>query len=133
MFEARLTQGSLLKKIVEAMKELVNEANLDCTASGITLQVCAACAIACGLAFARAAGGRSLAFVGCDVLRPAHVPRRTRCCCLVVVCRCCACWLVALCEASRCRWRRAFSRAIFGAARRRLCRTCVGPPAGPPH
>jgi hypothetical protein len=39
MFEARLTQGSLLKKIVEAMKELVNDANLDCTASGITLQV----------------------------------------------------------------------------------------------
>ena len=39
MFEARLTQGSLLKKIIEAMKELVNDANLDCTPSGVTLQV----------------------------------------------------------------------------------------------
>ncbi len=39
MFEARLTQGSLLKKIIEAMKELVTDANLDCTASGVTLQV----------------------------------------------------------------------------------------------
>eukprot|EP00753_Platysulcus_tardus_P022646 PLAT9854.1.p1 GENE.PLAT9854.1~~PLAT9854.1.p1 ORF type:complete len:262 (+),score=163.12 PLAT9854.1:93-878(+) len=38
MFEARLTQGSLLKKIVEAMKEIVTEVNLDCTPSGIALQ-----------------------------------------------------------------------------------------------
>ncbi len=39
MFEARLAQGSVLKKIIEAMKELVNDANLDCSASGVTLQV----------------------------------------------------------------------------------------------
>lgn len=52
MFEARLIQGSLLKKIVESMKDLVTDANLDCSESGISLQVrprvqwrvrCAAC------------------------------------------------------------------------------------------
>lgn len=45
MFEARLIQGSLLKKIVEALKDLVTDANLDCTSTGMTLQVCgrAAC------------------------------------------------------------------------------------------
>lgn len=40
MFEARLTQGSLLKKLVDAMKDLVTDANLDCSSSGVTLQVC---------------------------------------------------------------------------------------------
>jgi proliferating cell nuclear antigen len=39
MFEARLLQGSLFKKIVEAIRELVVDANLDCNESGITLQV----------------------------------------------------------------------------------------------
>lgn len=39
MFEARLIQGSLLKKIVEAVKDLVSDANLDCTAEGLTMQV----------------------------------------------------------------------------------------------
>lgn len=39
MLEARLVQGSLLKKIVEAMKDLVTEANLDCAETGISLQV----------------------------------------------------------------------------------------------
>ena len=36
--EARITQGSLLKKLVEAVKDLVTEANFDCSASGIALQ-----------------------------------------------------------------------------------------------
>ncbi|CAM9146069.1 unnamed protein product [Choristocarpus tenellus] len=38
MFEARLIQGSLLKKIVESIRELVTDANLDCSESGISMQ-----------------------------------------------------------------------------------------------
>jgi hypothetical protein len=37
MFEAKLTEGHILKRIVEAIKDLVNEINLDVTASGISL------------------------------------------------------------------------------------------------
>ena len=39
MFEARLVPGSLLKKIVEAIRDLVNDANVDCAETGITMQV----------------------------------------------------------------------------------------------
>lgn len=38
MFEARLVQGSLWKKILEATKDLLNEAIYDCTSTGISLQ-----------------------------------------------------------------------------------------------
>jgi len=38
MFEARLIQGSILKKIMEAIKDLVTEANFDCSSTGISLQ-----------------------------------------------------------------------------------------------
>jgi proliferating cell nuclear antigen len=38
MFEAKLVQGSLLKKVMEAIKELLNEASFDCSSDGITLQ-----------------------------------------------------------------------------------------------
>jgi len=38
MFEARLTQAGLLKKILDAIKDLVNDANFECTATGIQLQ-----------------------------------------------------------------------------------------------
>merc|ERR1711934_488604 len=38
MLEARIAQGSTLKKLIEAMKDLVTEANFDCDASGISLQ-----------------------------------------------------------------------------------------------
>merc|ERR1712216_885649 len=38
MLEARITQGSLLKKLIEAVKDLVTEANFDCDAQGISLQ-----------------------------------------------------------------------------------------------
>lgn len=38
MYEAQLIQGSLLKKIVEAVRELVSNANLDCSPSGISMQ-----------------------------------------------------------------------------------------------
>lgn len=38
MFEARLVQGSLWKKIIDAIKDLLNEAKWDFNSSGITLQ-----------------------------------------------------------------------------------------------
>ena len=38
MFEARLTQGGLLKKVLEAIKDLVTEANFDCSSAGFALQ-----------------------------------------------------------------------------------------------
>ena len=39
VFEARLIQGNILKKILEALKELLNEATWDCSDTGIQLQV----------------------------------------------------------------------------------------------
>jgi proliferating cell nuclear antigen len=38
MFEARLTEGGMLKKITESMKDLVTEANFDCSSTGVSLQ-----------------------------------------------------------------------------------------------
>jgi len=38
MFEARLVQGNLLKKIVESIRDLVSDANLDCKEAGLSLQ-----------------------------------------------------------------------------------------------
>lgn len=38
MFELRLVQGSLLKKVLESIKDLVNDANFDCSATGFSLQ-----------------------------------------------------------------------------------------------
>eukprot|EP00600_Ochromonadales_sp_CCMP1393_P004923 CAMPEP_0174969952 /NCGR_PEP_ID=MMETSP0004_2-20121128/9074_1 /TAXON_ID=420556 /ORGANISM="Ochromonas sp., Strain CCMP1393" /LENGTH=258 /DNA_ID=CAMNT_0016219551 /DNA_START=29 /DNA_END=805 /DNA_ORIENTATION=+ len=38
MFEAKILQGSTLKKIIEAIRELVTDANLDCNERGITMQ-----------------------------------------------------------------------------------------------
>ena len=38
MFEARLAQGSLLKKVLEAIKDLLTEATWDCNSTGISLQ-----------------------------------------------------------------------------------------------
>lgn len=38
MFEARLAQGSVLKKILEAIKDLVPHANWDCSDTGISVQ-----------------------------------------------------------------------------------------------
>ncbi|GJD06928.1 Proliferating cellular nuclear antigen 1 [Galdieria sulphuraria] len=37
-FEARLTQASLIKKILEAIKDLVTDANFDCSPEGLSLQ-----------------------------------------------------------------------------------------------
>jgi proliferating cell nuclear antigen len=39
MFEAKILQGALLKKIIEAIRELVVDANLDCNETGIGMQV----------------------------------------------------------------------------------------------
>lgn len=38
MFEARLVQGGILKKLIEAIKDLVTDANLDCSSTGVSLQ-----------------------------------------------------------------------------------------------
>ncbi|KAG9188117.1 hypothetical protein G6011_02040 [Alternaria panax] len=38
MLEARLTQANVLKKVVEAIKDLVQDCNFDCNDSGIALQ-----------------------------------------------------------------------------------------------
>ena len=38
MFESRLTQGSLMKKVVDAVKDLVTDANFDCSSAGFQLQ-----------------------------------------------------------------------------------------------
>jgi len=38
MFEARLVQGSLFKKVLEAIKDLLNEATWDCNSTGMSLQ-----------------------------------------------------------------------------------------------
>lgn len=39
MFEARLAASVTLKKILDAIKDLVSQANFDCSADGISLQV----------------------------------------------------------------------------------------------
>ncbi|RRT72840.1 hypothetical protein BHE74_00030427 [Ensete ventricosum] len=38
MLELRLVQGSLLKKVLESIRELVTDANFDCSATGFSLQ-----------------------------------------------------------------------------------------------
>lgn len=38
MFEARLQQGSILKKILDAIKDLVTDASWDCSPNGMSLQ-----------------------------------------------------------------------------------------------
>jgi len=38
MFEAKLTTGSLIKKVIEAIKDLVTDANFDCNSNGVSLQ-----------------------------------------------------------------------------------------------
>ena len=38
MFEARLVQGRIFKQIIEALKDVVSDANIDCTADEISIQ-----------------------------------------------------------------------------------------------
>ena len=40
MFECRLAQASLIKKIMEAICPVVDEINLECTSSGIAKRLC---------------------------------------------------------------------------------------------
>ena len=42
-----MTEGGMLKKITEAMKDLVTEANFDCTGTGISLQAMVRCPPRC--------------------------------------------------------------------------------------
>jgi hypothetical protein len=39
MFEAILSNASLLRKVIEALKDLVTDANLECHPDALTLQV----------------------------------------------------------------------------------------------
>ena len=38
MFEARLVQGSLFKKVLESIKDLLTDGTWDCNSSGMSLQ-----------------------------------------------------------------------------------------------
>jgi proliferating cell nuclear antigen len=38
MFEARLTEGKIFRQIIDAIKDLVNDANIDCTEDEISIQ-----------------------------------------------------------------------------------------------
>ena len=38
MFEAQLKQGVLLKKAIDAIRDIVSEANFDCSPSGLSMQ-----------------------------------------------------------------------------------------------
>ena len=38
MFEAKLVEGHIFKKVIDALKDLVQEANFDCSPTGVTLQ-----------------------------------------------------------------------------------------------
>jgi hypothetical protein len=40
MFEAKFANASLLKKVIEAIKDLVNDAPFDCNENAMCLQVC---------------------------------------------------------------------------------------------
>ena len=39
MFEARLAQASTLKKLLESIKDIIDQANFDCSSDGMSLQV----------------------------------------------------------------------------------------------
>lgn len=38
MFEARLTEGNIFKKVIESIKDLVTDGNIDCTEEEIAIQ-----------------------------------------------------------------------------------------------
>ena len=66
MFEAKLKEASLLKRLIEALKDLVTDANLECSPQGLKMQARAAAAAAA------AARARARA------LSPAHPAARAR-------------------------------------------------------
>jgi len=43
MFEAKIVTGSLLKKVTDALKDIITEASWDCTSAGISLQAMDGC------------------------------------------------------------------------------------------
>jgi hypothetical protein len=77
MFEARLEQGQLIKKVIEAIKDLVTDANLECSPEALTLQASGrrrgrgrGCAPPCAGARARSRAVRAGAGAGAP--RPAR-------------------------------------------------------------
>eukprot|EP00962_Isochrysis_galbana_P019816 scaffold5777_cov101-Isochrysis_galbana.AAC.6 len=44
-----MTEGGMLKKITEAMKDLVTEANFDCSTTGVSVQAMVSTAVLCTL------------------------------------------------------------------------------------
>jgi len=56
MFEARLLQGGILKKLMDSVNGLLTEANFDCSSSGITLQAMDAAHVSLVALFLRAEG-----------------------------------------------------------------------------
>jgi len=56
MFEARLLQGNVLKKLMDSIKDLVNEANFDCSSAGISLQAMDSSHVSLVALFLRAEG-----------------------------------------------------------------------------
>jgi len=38
MFEAKLLNGNILKKLIESIKDIVNDVNIEVTPSGLALQ-----------------------------------------------------------------------------------------------
>jgi proliferating cell nuclear antigen len=56
MFEARLEQGNVLKKLLDSVKDLVTEANFDCSSQGIQLQAMDSSHVSLVALFLRAEG-----------------------------------------------------------------------------
>jgi len=56
MFEARLLQGSILKKLMDSVNGLLTDANFDCSSSGITLQAMDSAHVSLVALFLRADG-----------------------------------------------------------------------------
>jgi len=56
MFEARIKQGGILKKILESIKDLVTDANFDCSSTGISLQAMDSSHVSLVLLFLRSEG-----------------------------------------------------------------------------
>ena len=46
MFEARLEDGSLFRKIIESLKDLVKMVNIDVTSKGLSIQAMDSCHVA---------------------------------------------------------------------------------------
>lgn len=56
MFEARLIEGSVLKKVMTSIKDLVSDANFDCSSTGVSLQAMDSSHVSLVALFLRAEG-----------------------------------------------------------------------------